>query len=231
MQNNWAAKPWTQRDDWAEGMVVQEGTFDMCLLIAFTVIWNIIGWGIASFAVWSEWGTTDIPWFVLVFPAVGIGFVIWTVRTWIRKRKFGIGIFHCKTMPFYLGDRLQGTIETGVPIKNQTSKEFFIQLNCVKRTTLIDQEGDDRVSEKNLWSQKQTVFGSMSGTGATFQISVNVDIPADLPPTELNPEDDRTLWRLHITSPVKGVDYAAQFEVPIYKRMDAATTENSIKNI
>lgn len=231
MQNNWTTKPWTQRGDWAEGMVVQEGTFDMRLLTAFAVIWNIISWGIAGYGIWTSWDSIDIPWFLLLFPVMGIVFVIITVRTWIRKHKFGISILRCRTMPFYLGDRLQGTVETGVTTKNQIAKEFFIELNCVKRTTRIDQGGDDRVSEKKLWTQRQTVFGSISATGSTFQVSVDVDIPADLPPTELTPEDDRTLWRLHITSPVEGIDYAAQFEVPIYRGMDIATTETSVKGI
>ena len=231
MQKDWAAKPWTQRNDWAEGMVIQEGTFDMRLLTAFTVIWNIIGWGIASFGILSEADSTEIPWFLLLFPAVGIGLMIMTVRTWIRKRKFGISILHCATMPFYLGERLQGTVQTGVPVKKQPAKEFFIQLNCVRRTTVIDQDSDDRVSENTLWSQKQTAFGSISAAGAAFQISVDIDIPPDLPPSELNPEDDRTLWRLHITSSVKGVDYAASFEVPIYKRIDNSAMETRIKSI
>jgi len=218
MQKNWAEKPWTQRDDWAEGKVIQEGAGNMRLLIVFTVLWNIIAWSIAAFGISSEWNTSDIPWFILIFPTIGIAFVIMTVRTWIRKRKFGISILYCKTIPAYLGDRLQGTVQTGVPIKNQTEKEFFIRLICIRRTSFLDQEGKQRVSEENLWSQKQTGFGSISEKLPTFQVSVNVDIPNDLPPTELYPEDDRTLWRLEISSMVKGVDYAAQFEVPIYNR-------------
>ncbi|OGP64912.1 MAG: hypothetical protein A2169_05785 [Deltaproteobacteria bacterium RBG_13_47_9] len=218
MQKNWAEKPWTQREDWAEGKVIQEGTGNMRLLIVFTVLWNIIAWGIAAYGISSEWNTPDVPWFLLVFPLIGIAFVIMTVRTWIRKRKFGTSIFHCETIPAYLGNRLQGTVQTGVPVKNQTAKEFFIRLICIRRTSLLDQEGKQRVSEETLWSQNQTVFGSISKTLPTFQVSVNVDIPKDLPPTELHPEDDRTLWRLEISSEVKGVDYAAQFEVPIYNR-------------
>ncbi len=221
MQKNWAAKPWTQRDDWAQGMVVQEGTFDIRLLVVFTVIWNIIGWGIAGYGIWSEWDSGDVPWFLLIFPAIGIAFVYITFRTWIRKRKFGISILYCKTMPFYLGERLQGTIQTGVQVKKQTRKEFFIRFICVKRTTLIDQQGKDRVSGKTIWIQEETVFGSISKTTPTFDIPVDLAIPHDLPPTELYPEDDRTLWRLEISSTVKGVDYAAQFEVPIYKRKEA----------
>ena len=218
MQKNWADKPWTQRSDWAEGIVVQQGPGSMRLLIVFTILWNIIGWGIAGFGIISEWDMTDVPWFLLIFPVVGIALIIMTVRTWIRRRKFGISILHLKTIPAYLGDVFRGKIETGVPIKGQTEKEFQVRLICAKRSSYRDREGDRRVSEKKLWSEEQIVFGSISVTGSNFSVIVNFVIPDDQPATELYPEDDRTLWRLEITSKEKGVDYAAQFEVPVYKK-------------
>jgi len=32
------------------------------------------------------------------------------------------------------------------------------------------------------------------------------------------PEDDRILWRLEINAAVSGIDYAAQFEIPVFNR-------------
>lgn len=68
----------------------------------------------------------------------------------------------------------------------------------------------------------------MSGTGAAFQVPVYIDIPDELPPTPLHPKDDRILWRLEITSAVKGIDYASRFEVPIYKKMETAKAGSDI---
>ena len=161
---------------------------------------------------------TDVPWFLLIFPIIGIALIIMTVRTWIRRQKFGISFLHLKTIPAFLGDVFRGKIETGVPLKKQTEKEFTVRLICAKRTSRLDKEGDRRVSEKKLWSEEQSVFGNISNTGPTFSVNVNFTIPNDLLTSELYPEDDRTLWRLEIASAVKGVDYAAQFEVPIYKK-------------
>jgi hypothetical protein len=218
MQKKWTDSPWTQRSDWAKGYAVQEGTFDIRLLAAFTVIWNIMSWSAAGYGIWSEWDSGDVPWFLLLFPIVGIGFIIATVRTWIRKRKFGISLFNFKTSPFYLGERMTGMVQTGVPVKNETMKEFSVRLVCVKKTTTIDQDGTERVNEEKLWKHEQSVFGGISYKVAVFQVPVNFDIPAGLPPTELNPEDNRTLWRLEITCKVTGVDYAAQFELPVYPK-------------
>lgn len=49
-----------------------------------------------------------------------------------------------------------------------------------------------------------------------LDVSIFFNVPPDLPPTQLIPTDDRTLWKINITSEVPGVDYAAQFEVPVY---------------
>ena len=218
MQKNWLEKPWTQRADWAEGKIIQQGPGSMRLLIGFTILWNIIAWGISAFAILSDWGMAEVPWFLLVFPLIGIGIAIMTVRTWIRRRKFGISVLDLQTIPASPGDWLRGTVQTGVPVKNQPAREFRLRLVCARRSTYRDPDGDRRVSEETIWHDDQTVFGGISGTSQIFTVSVNIAIPADLPPTELYPEDDRTLWRLEITSALKGVNYAAQFEVPVFNK-------------
>jgi hypothetical protein len=155
---------------------------------------------------------------LFVFPAVGLALVIWTVLIWRRKRKFGISILDLKTVPAYLGDWLRGTVHTGVKMRNETAKEFKIRLICARRTSVLDSEGDRRVSEKNVWSAEQKVYGSIAADSATFDVAVNLPVPDNLPPTVMQPEDDRNLWRLHISAPVRGVDYAAQFEVPVFSK-------------
>ena len=218
MQQKWTEQPWTQRDDWAQGKVVQQGPGSIRLLIGFTVIWNIIACGIAGFGIISEWGQPDFPWFLFIFPLVGLALVIWTVLTWIRRRKFGISIFDLKTVPFYLGDWLRGTVHTGVLVRNEPAKEFKVRLVCAQRTSILDSEGERRVSEKNVWSMEKKVYGSIAADSATFDVPINLAIPGHLPPTALQPEDDRNLWRLEISTATRGVDYAAQFEVPVYNK-------------
>jgi hypothetical protein len=222
MRKEWSEKPWTQRSDWAEGKVVQEGTSNIRLLVIFTILWNVIGWSIAGVAFWSEWSSSDVPWFMLVFPAFGVVLVVVTIRTWVRKRRFGTSVLHCKTIPFRLGDRVQGTIQTGVPLGNQAGKSFTVRLTCVRRITVLDRDRDERVTEERLWSHEEMTRGGVSGAGPVFQVSVDIAVPEGLPPTELHPEDDRALWRLAISSKEKGVDYAAQFEVPVYARSPAS---------
>ena len=62
----------------------------------------------------------------------------------------------------------------------------------------------------------QDVYSQLSESMKTLRVSLYFNVPPDLPPTELIPEDDRILWRIHVSCHVPGIDYAAQFEVPVY---------------
>jgi hypothetical protein len=222
MQREWAEKPWHQRPDWAEGKVIETGAGSLKLLIVFTILWNIISYGIAAVALISEWGSGDEPWFILLFPLIGLLLVIMTIRTWIRRRKYGISILELETLPAYVGEHLKGVIKTGVKAGDQPSEGFTLLLACYERSLYRDKDGDKRVSERILWSEEQQVYGFASGTGPTLDLSVYFTIPSDMPTGQLIPEDDRTLWRLKASASTAGVDYAAHFEIPVFERESAS---------
>ena len=125
MQDDRERRPWTRRSDWAKGTVIQEGVSDIRLLVVFTVIWNIIGWGIAVYGIRVEWNSPAVPWFLVVFPAFGMALMYRCIRTSIRNRKFGLSIMHSSTMSFHPGGRMQGTIQTGVPVKTRAWRSFL----------------------------------------------------------------------------------------------------------
>jgi hypothetical protein len=216
LQKQWAETPWIQRKDWAEGKVVQEGAQNLGILIGFTILWNLISGGITAFAFVSEWDTGDVPWFMLIFPIIGLILIIITFRTWIRRRKFGISIMKLDTLPAYLGDKLRASIETGVSALDDPARKFQVKVLCAERKSSRDSKGKKRVSESEIWSNEQEVYGQYSNSEDTLNVTIYFSVPEDLPPTELIPPDDRILWRINITSKVPGIDYAAQFEIPVF---------------
>lgn len=215
-QQEWAEKPWTQRSDWAEGKVVQDGPGSMKLLIGFTIAWNIIANVIVAIALVVEWDGGDVPWFVLLFTLFGLALIIMTVRTWIRRRKFGISILHLNTLPAHPGEFLAGTIAIGKSVSELAGSEFKMKMNCYERSSYYDKKRERRVSEKELWSHEERVYGGLIDSDGKLEIMVRFALPSELPPTSLIPEDDRILWRLEVSAATSGVDYAAQFEVPVY---------------
>jgi len=217
MQTKWGEKPWTQRKDWAEGKIFQDGAQSLGFLIGFTLLWNAISWGIIGIMFFAEGTAGGASLFILIFPFIGLLLIITTLRTWIRKRKFGIGIMKLDTLPAYLGDRLRCSIETGVSALDDPAISFKVRFLCAKRKSSRDSEGKKRISEEKLWSEEQNVYAQLSESMETLNVSINFNVPSDFPPTELIPADDRILWRINITCKVPGVDYAAQFEVPVYR--------------
>jgi hypothetical protein len=133
-------KPWTRRKDWAEGKVVEESAQNLDMLVVITVVWNIVFWGIAGYNTWADYTSRSDPWYFwrddpayVILLIVGIALAIYTALAWIRKRKFGISILHCRTMPFRPGEKLQGTVQTGMSVENPYLKEFSVRLACVWR--------------------------------------------------------------------------------------------------
>lgn len=216
MQKNWSGKPWLQRSDWAEGMSVQNGAGSNNLLTLFTITWNIISFALAGFALASTWGSGDEPWFILIFPFVGIALIIVTVRTRIRSRKYGISILKIETLPAILGQEFKGVIETNITAKSNPPEGFHVRLVCIERRSILDREGDKRVSEEKLWSMEQQVEGVVSNGDDRIIVRISVALPEDLPPTKLIPEDDRSFWQIEVSASMPGVDYAAQFEIPVF---------------
>ncbi len=217
LQRGWASAPWTQRGDWAEGKVVQDGTTASGLMLGFTIAFNVIGWAVAALFLLDD----RSAWPVLVFPAVGVALAVVVVRARLRRRKFGASVIECRTMPARLGDRFQGTVETGVPLRGRPGLDFTVRLTCVQRSTRrerVDGRTEERVQEEVLWTHEETVRGVISSRGPAFQLPLDLAIPDGLPATELVPDDDRTLWRLTLRAPDPGVDYAATFELPVYAR-------------
>jgi hypothetical protein len=216
MQQEWLDKPWTQRRDWSEGRVIQEGPGSIRLLIGFTLVWNLIAWGIAAFGLISEWDAPDVPWFIVVFPVAGILLAIMTYRVWLRRKRFGVSIFTLQTVPAEPGKWLRGSIHAGIKAKDLPACEFSLQLVCVRRSAYRDKDGDRRVSENVVWRTEKTVSGIFSADSGGFTVPVEFNIPRDQPQTELYPDDDRTVWRLEVSSKLKGIDFAAQFEIPVF---------------
>jgi hypothetical protein len=218
-QRRWAEEPWTQRGDWAEGKVVQEGAGQSGMLIGFAIVWNVFSWGFL--ALWAA-GEPAWPRVLLLFPAVGVAIAVLAVRARIREKKFGTSVVECRTMPAWLGERFEGTVETGVPLRGRGEKAFTVRLRCVRRSSRTvrgsDGRGETRVSEETLWEHEETVRGAVAAKGPTFQVRLELRIPDGLPATELVPDDDRPLWRLQLRAEDEGVDYAADFEIPVYAR-------------
>jgi hypothetical protein len=123
------------------------------------------------------------------------------------------------SLPGVVGGKLEGRILTSVAI--ETVSGFELTLNCVHRVT--KGSGDSRrTTESILWQQQQHLERELLDYDPTrSSIPVLFAIPFDTQPTEERSDDDEILWRLEAEAETPGIDYAAKFQVPVFKTADS----------
>ncbi len=214
-------EPWRWREEWAEGRVPASSKANMIGTSVFAIFWNLISLPLLFIVPEEIRGGNLLASIGLLFPAVGAGMALWALRLFIQWRKFGHSTFEMSEVPGVTGGLLQGQILTGTHIQPQ--EDIRLTLNCVERRTTGS--GKNRsTSETILWQDTQLIRReALDYRSRGCAIPVRFGIPYHAPPSDQS-AGGRILWRLETAVPVHGVDYAAQFEVPVF------TTEQSAED-
>ena len=206
--------PWLWREDWAARRITDAPVAQMGFAWAFAILWNLISGPAAVVGVRAALREGNrAAMIALLFPAVGVGLLVWAMRITIRRRRYGTSVLELDTLPAVVGHALEGTLRT--PAGLRPPEGFRVLLSCIRRST--SGSGNDRsTSESILWQEEHRT--GVSGTG----VPVAFAIPADAAPTGPVRGDDRTLWRLDVSAETPGVDYTAGFEVPVFRTAESA---------
>jgi hypothetical protein len=210
-------KPWLWRPDWTAGRVDDSTHTTMWTAWVFATLWNLISLPSAFLGVRAAVEQDKpIAYLVLLFPIVGVGLLVWAVRVTIRYRRFGSSRLELITRPGVVGHSLAGAVRTTTTLR--PAQGFQVCLRCIRQVT--SGSGDDRsTSESTLWQEETRVPGQVTrdahGMGTTIPIAFA--IPADASPCDQRDSSTRVLWRLEVSAGVPGVDYAASFEVPVFR--------------
>jgi hypothetical protein len=222
--------PWRWKEEWAEGRIRASGGFQFLFPCLFALFWNVMLTPFIPILREELFENENyLALLGLLFPLVGIGLIVWAVRSFIRWKKFGDSVFEMSTVPGVIGGTLAGRVLTSVDIKPASG--FELTLSCIRRVTRGS--GDSRrTSETILWQEeKQIQRETLDYDPTRSTIPVHFSIPYDTEPSEARSVDDETLWRLEVTAEIPGVDYASQFEVPVFKtaesRPDSVPEESS----
>jgi hypothetical protein len=210
-------EPWLWRPDWAAGRIEDSNRTAARFAWVFAAFWNLVSLPAGYFGVRAAVEQGSRAGLVaLLFPVAGVGLLIWAARISARLRRFGVSRLELETRPAAVGRSLAGTVTA--PLSLVPAGGFRVVLSCIRRVTTGS--GDDRsTSERILWQEEQQVPGRASRTAQDMATTVPVrfPLPGDaLPCDERNPRDT-VLWRLEVSADVPGVDYAATFEVPVFR--------------
>ncbi|MEA2722970.1 MAG: hypothetical protein QOH59_741, partial [Gemmatimonadales bacterium] len=209
--------PWLWRQDWASGRIIDSSRATMFTAWIFAAFWNVVSFPTGFLGVRAAiQEAKPAALLAVLFPLVGIGFVVWAMRATMRYRKYGVSRLELSTIPGVVGRTLTGMVRA--PARMQPVDGFQITLSCVRRVT--NRSGkNSSTSESIIWQDERRVAGEPTRTSVAMEthIPVAFRLPADSVACDDTNPNNRVLWRLQLSAEVPGVDYGAQFEVPVFR--------------
>ncbi|MEO1497608.1 MAG: DUF3592 domain-containing protein [Planctomycetota bacterium] len=205
-------RPWLWREDWKLGVVESTGR-DRLLAAGYGgFLWNVLAWPIALL-LWSD--EADTGWWgiaaVSLFPLVGVGLVAWWGRLLVQRRRYGESKLRLATLPGVIGGRLTGAILAPTAVTEASGVR--VALKC-RRTT-----GDgDGQKTRVVWQEERKIERTLdSGEPGRVGVPVAFTIPSDC----LSTAENEVEWKLTAHAKLPGVDYEAQFAVPVFRTADS----------
>ena len=214
-------RPWLRRPDWAAGRIEDSSKRNMVGVWAIALLALLMSSPLVYHLHEEILEKENYPALAgLVFPVLGIGLLIWAVRLTIRWLRFGKSVLELSSVPGVIGGSVAGTIHTS--LKREGVGGVRVSLRSIHRSVRRKHRKRD-VSEKIVWeehlgiSKEQLSVGPM---GAAVPFSFHV--PFECQETTDEDSDNRILWILTVTASVPGVDYQAEFELPVFRTEESS---------
>lgn len=203
--------PWKWREDWAGGMVRTAGRPAIWAAWLFALIWNAISSSMVFFVPQALEEGNLAALIGLIFPLIGVWLFYRAVRLTVQRRRFGEAIVHLDTIPGAIGARLAGTLT--IPSGFPPDGRMLLRLTCVNRWRTSGRSSSS--GESIVWQEEAPPASVYSGGGAVT-VPFAFTIPADATPSDTSGEGTGILWRLSAAAGLPGVDFEADFDVPVF---------------
>jgi hypothetical protein len=221
---------WMTREDWATGRIDHDASTGAKGLLFFTIVWNAISMPAAYGAITREFmakGNNEVL-VVLLFPLLGVGLIAATVYQFMKARRFGKSRFLMEQLPGTIGTVMRGIVVTGVKHAQAADAPFTVALSCFRRH-VTGSGKNRRTSMTNLWMEEKQFKGKRRRDQPdALAVPIAFGIPADARATTLENPTDRILWRLDVRVEIPGVDYTAEFEIPVFRTPESPAVNAGI---
>ena len=214
-------QPWSRRPDWAAGRIEYSskggmvGVWLMALLVL--LMSSPLVYHLREEILEKE----NYPALAgLVFPVLGIGLLIQAIRLTIRWLRFGKSVLELSRVPGVIGGSVAGIIHTS--LKRETVGGVRVSLRSINRSVRRKHRKRD-VRERIVWEEhlpisRERLSVGMLGVAVPFSFRV----PFECQDTTDEDSDNRILWILTLTASVPGVDYQAEFELPVFRTEESS---------
>lgn len=209
-------KPWLENADWKSGKIECSNQGGMIGIWIFAVIWSAFSFPAAYEPLMGIINDGQYAGaFILIFPVIGILLLYVAVWLTIRWRKFGRSFFEISNQTGYIGGELKGVVRTSVDI--QATDSFTLKLKCLESITTGSGKSRSTTTHTRWEQEKKVPHG---GVSSRMGLPVSFSIPNSCMETADASATGTVAWNLSIHAPVKGVDYSADFKVPVFKRRE-----------
>jgi len=228
LKQRYADQLWLVRPEWAAGKIKSTATAQSWVYLVLGVLLCGMSAPFTFVLLPQELhkGNQGVL-FVLIFPLIGLAFLIAFARAWLAYRRFGDCYFELAQIPAPLGGTLEGQILVGARLRLEHG--LHLKLSCVRRFTTGG--GKERQTQENILWQDEKIFRPEADLPepepGRSGIPVYFKIPADQP--EATPESgDGIHWRLEANAKMSGPGFSARFEVPVFRVAGAMTAEKTV---
>lgn len=208
-------EPWRWRNDWEGGRIAHDARGGAVSLSIMALAF--IGLSLpAVLAIPAEWESGNRAILVaLLFPAVGLGLGAAAARALVQWRRFGRSELELTDVPIVPGRRFVGRVHVARAVALAAAVEQ--RLTCV-RIHVTGSGKNRRTSETILWSTEDAVEGTLdSDRPSGVAVPVSFAVPAGARVTTLDDPSDRIAWFVRLDADLPGVDWFAEFEVPVFE--------------
>jgi hypothetical protein len=209
-------EPWKHRVEWSSGRIASSQVADAIGQTFLAVFWNVASFPVALIVPREVANGRYVALTFLAIPLVGAGLIFWAVISMARARRFGRAYVTLDTMPGRPGESLRGHIYA--PKALEEAAHVGLTLTCERQYQASSGNRGTTTKTHVVWTNDSTtpVIRGQTSTGDVMA-AVDIGIPAGLP-SSLRGSGDEYVWLLSATAPLKGADFAAEFEVPVFAR-------------
>lgn len=205
-----ASQPWLGHKDWASATIRSDAKSTFYLAWALALFWNLLSSPL-FFAIPEELNKGNYAILLAgMFPAVGLGLLVWAVRVSRRWRAIGATPLTLDPYPGSIGGQVGGSIETNIQYRG--SDKFQVTLSCLY--SYMSGSGKNRKRQESVkWSAEGFAQAEPYRRGSRLLFCF--DVPEGLPQSEA--KDKRYhLWRLNLKSDGAALDIDRNFELPVF---------------
>ncbi len=216
---NTRLEPWQQRDDWSSGWIESTtgGRVAVVLLWMFTLLWNVISWfAMIGTLRGTVTGSTEVA---PIFPAIGLGLIALAVYITLQHRKWGRSRLELLTRPGVIGGPLRCVLHASQALARAEALE--VSIDCRG-----PEPGKAAIRlVKHLWHYEGRVLKTHFNVDEQLHAPLEFRIPYGLPESDPRSTGEDATWILSVRANVPGVNYAADFELPVFQTSESLPEE------